>query len=272
MDITIPNLISKSLLFKAIKRKVKKESVSDLYFFLKKIPRLSKAWGLTQKVGKRALTGNEAAALDKISSALKKHPLTSRFPKAVEQFHLLCLGLIRSVGPYGLYTKQTWPSSNAKRSYNSRSPYAPDNNTSTAKRKSTSSFSHLQGDDAENDIASPSFTNHTLAKGELQGPGNHDNSSANQQVGCQDMRNGSDRECFGMCGARCWCWDWLCGDCCLHTGCLQHDACCRHAKPVYLSTYCLLPFIYGFDCKRGYMGYPKCLHDSPLFHLHLKVY
>merc|ERR1719419_1477347 len=30
-------------------------------------------------------------------------------------------------------------------------------------------------------------------------------------------------ECFGMCGAECSCWSWVCGDCDCWAGCHQHD-------------------------------------------------
>ena len=33
-------------------------------------------------------------------------------------------------------------------------------------------------------------------------------------------------ECLGMCGPRCSCWDWACGDCCIHEFCRTHDLCC----------------------------------------------
>ena len=33
--------------------------------------------------------------------------------------------------------------------------------------------------------------------------------------------------CVGTCGPGCSvCWDWVCGDCCYHTGCLRHDQFC----------------------------------------------
>ena len=33
-------------------------------------------------------------------------------------------------------------------------------------------------------------------------------------------------ECKGMCGSNCDCWKWVCGDCCYHQGCAEHDVCC----------------------------------------------
>ena len=249
-------MASKSLVIKAIKRKLKKlslgtRSLRNLYFFLKRIPLSSTTGALMKKAGNQSLTEHEAVALEKISSALTNHLLKSRFAKAIKRFHLLCLGLIQSLGPLGSYGKQPWPSEN--RSYDSWTI------------KSNTPFHQLGRHISVNNIIPPPLTDQTRLKLQPQEHGNRDNVLSNQLkegVGCQDMRNGSDPECFGMCGPRCWCWDWLCEDCCLHKACLQHDACCRHAKPVYFSTYCLLPFIYGFDCKRGYKGYPECLHDG----------
>ena len=54
-------------------------------------------------------------------------------------------------------------------------------------------------------------------------------------------------ECNGMCGLRCGCWSWVCGDCCVHQGCLDHDNCCT--KHGYMSPACLAPV--GFKCS-GY--------------------
>ena len=36
------------------------------------------------------------------------------------------------------------------------------------------------------------------------------------------------KRCTGTCGPKCMmCWQWVCGDCCVHTGCLRHDKFCR---------------------------------------------
>ena len=61
-------------------------------------------------------------------------------------------------------------------------------------------------------------------------------------------------ECCGMCGPKCSCWKWVCGDCCWHQGCHEHDLCCQHK---FVSTYCLLPI--GFSCS-GFAGYPRCFN------------
>ena len=52
-------------------------------------------------------------------------------------------------------------------------------------------------------------------------------------------------ECLGLCGRICTCWSWVCGDCCLHNGCLEHDLCCRES---FFSSRCLLPV--GISCSR----------------------
>jgi hypothetical protein len=36
-----------------------------------------------------------------------------------------------------------------------------------------------------------------------------------------------EHECLGLCGDGCNCWKWVCGDCCYHKGCLNHDLDCR---------------------------------------------
>lgn len=41
---------------------------------------------------------------------------------------------------------------------------------------------------------------------------------------CPYYGYGSD--CLGMCGRHCSCQSWLCGDCCVHKGCYDHDICC----------------------------------------------
>ena len=41
---------------------------------------------------------------------------------------------------------------------------------------------------------------------------------------CPFRRNNNN--CFGMCGRRCFCWRFICGNCCVHQFCLTHDQCC----------------------------------------------
>ena len=48
--------------------------------------------------------------------------------------------------------------------------------------------------------------------------------------------------CEGMCGYKCYCWKFICGDCCVHEGCLEHDKCCE----TYWSWKCLVPI--KFSC------------------------
>lgn len=44
---------------------------------------------------------------------------------------------------------------------------------------------------------------------------------------CQHCPTGDG--CLGQCGYGCFCWSFVCGDCCLHTYCLTHDNCCADA-------------------------------------------
>jgi hypothetical protein len=47
--------------------------------------------------------------------------------------------------------------------------------------------------------------------------------------GCERYPN-RDQDCFGMCGAGCECWSWICGDCCFHDFCADHDALLRRCE------------------------------------------
>lgn len=55
------------------------------------------------------------------------------------------------------------------------------------------------------------------------------------------------QDCLGLCGYGCYCWKYVCGDCCYHLGCYEHDICCREK---FVRTACLFPF--GFKCESGY--------------------
>ena len=54
--------------------------------------------------------------------------------------------------------------------------------------------------------------------------------------GCAQCPVGSG--CLGLCGASCTCWWWVCGDCCYHKGCYDHDICC---SKTYFSLRCAFP-------------------------------
>ena len=57
-------------------------------------------------------------------------------------------------------------------------------------------------------------------------------------------------KCIGMCGKGCSCWSWVCGNCCWHLGCYDHDLCCKSS---WLQTRCLLPKVaYKFRCDQHY--------------------
>jgi hypothetical protein len=49
---------------------------------------------------------------------------------------------------------------------------------------------------------------------------------------CEAYPNQGD-DCYGMCGYGCSCWSWVCGDCCYHSGCAQHDSWCRQGQWYY---------------------------------------
>ena len=55
-------------------------------------------------------------------------------------------------------------------------------------------------------------------------------------------------ECIGLCGKDCSCWSWVCGDCCLHQGCADHDICCRNKS--FWHWRCWLPLT--FRCNKHY--------------------
>ena len=82
-----------------------------------------------------------------------------------------------------------------------------------------------------------SFTpNHLPMRGKR-----HSNSCFNTCPPCQDQ------QCLGLCGLNCHCWKLVCGDCCWHLGCYEHDLCCREK---FIRTKCLLPF--KFQCEHSY--------------------
>lgn len=57
-------------------------------------------------------------------------------------------------------------------------------------------------------------------------------------------------KCIGMCGKGCSCWRSVCGDCCWHLGCYDHDLCCKKS---WLQSRCLLPKVaYKFHCDQHY--------------------
>ena len=56
-----------------------------------------------------------------------------------------------------------------------------------------------------------------------------------------------DQQCLGLCGFKCHCWKMVCGDCCWHLGCYEHDLCCREK---FIRTKCLFPL--NFRCEHPY--------------------
>lgn len=78
--------------------------------------------------------------------------------------------------------------------------------------------------------------------------------ASDREERCPSLKHNRFNKCLGMCGKGCWCWRWVCGDCCWHRGCYEHDKCCEWN---FWSTYCLTPFFYGFSCS-SFGGYPRC--------------
>jgi hypothetical protein len=58
---------------------------------------------------------------------------------------------------------------------------------------------------------------------------------------CQEYPD-PKHDCLGMCGPGCTCWKWVCGDCCFHDGCYEHDVCCGKS-----TVRCLM--IFKFNCS-----------------------
>ena len=52
-------------------------------------------------------------------------------------------------------------------------------------------------------------------------------------------------DCSGLCGPMCSCWSYVCGDCCYHQGCYDHDMCCSGGLE-YLNSECF--FFLPFNC------------------------
>jgi len=51
--------------------------------------------------------------------------------------------------------------------------------------------------------------------------------------------------CKGLCGPLCFCWRFVCGNCCYNQGCYEHDDCCE--RKGYLDNRCFFPT--GFSCS-----------------------
>ena len=69
-------------------------------------------------------------------------------------------------------------------------------------------------------------------------------------TGSCPYRGNQSNGCSGMCGLGCNCWPWICGDCCIHSGCLDHDNYC--ARDGYRSYSCIFGVPRFFGCQSGY--------------------
>ncbi|XP_032222334.2 uncharacterized protein LOC116604279 [Nematostella vectensis] len=184
-------------------------------------------------------------------------------PLLAQRFHLMALGTLRALGPSFKKVK----AQNHRHSAKLYTKHRP-GETRVETKKNGDNF-HIDkarslSDDAklrrENRVDRDAVFSTSLASSPIRPqPTKHSTCSVpgHATSGSCDMR-GRSSDCFGMCGTVCWCWSWVCGDCCLHTGCYQHDWCCRRG---YLTIHCLCPWCFGFDCTRGYRGYPECLRD-----------
>ena len=85
---------------------------------------------------------------------------------------------------------------------------------------------------------------------DINAPVNIDGSRHPRSQYCSLEDDPNNNNCFGMCGLRCSCIWWMCGDCCYHLGCAEHDACCRES---FWSCACLNVFAIRCD---GYS--PNC--------------
>ncbi|XP_031567785.1 uncharacterized protein LOC116302592 [Actinia tenebrosa] len=89
----------------------------------------------------------------------------------------------------------------------------------------------------------------------IKPPGTQDEESTHRSKRCSNLRSDPNNDdCYGMCGRKCNCWSSVCGDCCYHQGCAEHDYCCGKN---FWSRYCLFPFRYKFTCS-SYGGYSSC--------------
>ena len=64
---------------------------------------------------------------------------------------------------------------------------------------------------------------------------------------CSRCYSSIGTHCLGLCGYGCNCWRAVCGDCCYHQGCYEHDICCRNYG--FWNFRCVL--VFPFNC-RGY--------------------
>jgi hypothetical protein len=77
---------------------------------------------------------------------------------------------------------------------------------------------------------------------------------------CTSLKNDPNNDdCLGMCGKKCDCWKFVCGDCCKHKGCLEHDKCCASKGTSSMDCLLVIPLV-NFSCK-NYTRYPNCITD-----------
>ena len=102
---------------------------------------------------------------------------------------------------------------------------------------------NLEGD-LKRSFSSPKF----LAQQKRTASCNDGNSCSTGRCPYKGYRD-NGRECFGMCGYGCFCWSIVCGDCCVHQGCLDHDQCCADNGFFTFTCFNVVPFsCTSFSC------------------------
>ena len=95
------------------------------------------------------------------------------------------------------------------------------------------------------DISSQQPTSHVLSEQSII------ISPRNRRQTCDYEKYKENKNCQGLCGPLCWCWEWVCDDCCYHQACYDHDKCC--AEHGYFSSECItLPGAISKQCDEPY--------------------
>ena len=95
------------------------------------------------------------------------------------------------------------------------------------------------------DISSQQPTTHVLNEQLIISP----SQKRRQTYDCERYKR--YRDCKGLCGPKCRCWKRVCGDCCFHRACYDHDKCCE--KHGYFSSECFtLPSAISRQCDEPY--------------------
>jgi len=77
---------------------------------------------------------------------------------------------------------------------------------------------------------------------------------AHRQDSCSLESDPNGDECDGMCGYGCNCWSFVCGDCCSHRLCADHDSCCRRLGTASSACTNILTEYAFYQCSDSYRG------------------